>query len=79
MLGRHAVEQEGERQRAGDRDQVVLVVVERGNRRRAHDALARPATSTCSNCGEVKMPHRACVKCGYYKGREVIDTKGKTA
>jgi len=21
------------------------------------------------------MPHRACSKCGYYKGREVLDVK----
>jgi len=21
------------------------------------------------------MPHRACVKCGYYKGREVLDVE----
>jgi ribosomal protein L32 len=21
------------------------------------------------------MPHRACAKCGYYKGREVLDVK----
>jgi ribosomal protein L32 len=21
------------------------------------------------------MPHRACPKCGYYKGREVLDIK----
>jgi len=21
------------------------------------------------------MPHRACVKCGYYKGREVLEVK----
>jgi ribosomal protein L32 len=21
------------------------------------------------------MPHRACPKCGYYKGREVLDVK----
>jgi len=23
----------------------------------------------------MKMPHRACVKCGYYKGREVLEVK----
>jgi large subunit ribosomal protein L32 len=27
------------------------------------------------NCHEKKMPHRACVKCGYYKGREVLDVE----
>jgi large subunit ribosomal protein L32 len=47
----------------------------RRDRRRAHDALAVPATSTCSNCGEAKMPHRACPHCGYYNNRPVIETK----
>jgi len=47
----------------------------RRDRRRAHDALERPATSTCPNCGEVKMPHRACPKCGHYRGRQVIEGK----
>jgi large subunit ribosomal protein L32 len=45
----------------------------RRDKRRAHDALERPATSTCPNCGEVKMPHRACPKCGHYRGRQVIE------
>ena len=47
----------------------------RRDKRRAHDALARPATSTCPNCGEVKIPHRACSHCGYYRGRQVVDVK----
>lgn len=47
----------------------------RRNRRRAHDALAKPTSSTCSNCGEVKLPHRACKHCGYYKDREVIEVE----
>jgi large subunit ribosomal protein L32 len=33
----------------------------------------------CPNCHEKKLPHQLCRACGYYKGREVIDTKGKTA
>lgn len=47
----------------------------RRDKRRAHDALARPATSTCPNCGEVKLPHRACPSCGQYRGRQVIEGK----
>jgi large subunit ribosomal protein L32 len=47
----------------------------RRDRRRAHDALGRPATSVCPNCGEAKMPHRACPSCGEYRGREVVDTQ----
>jgi large subunit ribosomal protein L32 len=50
----------------------------RRDRRRAHDALAQPATSICSNCGEVKMPHRACGHCGYYNGRPVVEGRETT-
>ncbi|RMH20413.1 MAG: 50S ribosomal protein L32 [Acidobacteria bacterium] len=45
----------------------------RRDRRRAHDALTRPASSTCPECGEVKLPHRVCPHCGHYRGREVIE------
>lgn len=44
----------------------------RRDKRRAHDALTPPATSTCPECGEVKTPHRACPECGFYRGRQVI-------
>ena len=47
----------------------------RRDRRRSHDALTPPATSTCPECGEVKMPHRACGHCGQYRGREVMQPK----
>ena len=47
----------------------------RRDRRRAHDALSAPPRSVCSNCGEVKLPHRACPTCGHYRGREVVEAK----
>ncbi len=47
----------------------------RRNKRRAHDALTRPTASTCANCGEVKLPHRACPSCGEYRGRTVIEVE----
>jgi large subunit ribosomal protein L32 len=49
----------------------------RRDRRRAHDALASPATSVCPNCGEAKLPHRACGHCGHYRGRQVTEGKEK--
>ncbi|MGH7870985.1 MAG: 50S ribosomal protein L32, partial [Candidatus Binatia bacterium] len=45
------------------------------NQRRSHDALTRPQWSTCSNCGETVLPHRACSHCGFYRGRAVIQTE----
>lgn len=40
--------------------------------------MERPATSICSNCGEAKLPHRACPHCGYYNNRPVIEGKEAT-
>jgi large subunit ribosomal protein L32 len=45
----------------------------RTGKRRAHDALRRPGVAECPNCHETKLPHRACMHCGYYKGREVVE------
>lgn len=44
------------------------------NMRRAHDSIAAPGISTCPQCQEPKMPHRACANCGTYKGKEVINS-----
>ncbi len=30
------------------------------------------AMSTCPNCGALKLPHRVCPECGYYKGKQVL-------
>ncbi|MBI1748188.1 MAG: 50S ribosomal protein L32 [Acidobacteria bacterium] len=48
----------------------------RRDRRRAHDFLAPLHLSTCSNCHNPVMPHRACAHCGYYKGVQVINGRG---
>lgn len=47
----------------------------RKNQRRAHDHLTGAADSRCPNCHEQKLPHHACPHCGFYKGRQVIQTK----
>ncbi len=44
----------------------------RRDRRRAHDALKARDVVTCPNCGEPRLPHRVCPKCGFYQGREVL-------
>ena len=43
--------------------------------RRSHDFLTAVGVSECPACHEKKLPHRACPKCGEYKGRAVIDVK----
>ena len=37
--------------------------------------LKEPALVECPQCHALKMVHRACANCGYYKGRTVIATK----
>ncbi|MBW6468444.1 MAG: 50S ribosomal protein L32 [Anaerosomatales bacterium] len=43
--------------------------------RRATHSLDAPPSSTCPQCHQPKLPHRVCPECGYYKGKEVIDTE----
>ena len=43
----------------------------RDKRRSSVWKLDAPALSKCTQCGELKMPHRVCPVCGYYKGKEV--------
>ena len=31
-----------------------------------------PEDFKCPQCGELKMPHRICPACGYYKGKEIV-------
>lgn len=45
----------------------------RTGKRRAHDALTPPGVVVCPNCRELKLPHRACPFCGYYRGRQVVE------
>ncbi len=44
----------------------------RRDKRRTHDALGVPNLTPCPKCHEPKMPHQACLACGYYDGREVV-------
>jgi large subunit ribosomal protein L32 len=41
--------------------------------RRAYNSVLKlPQLSTCPQCGEAAVPHRACPSCGHYKGRKVV-------
>ncbi|OUX32943.1 MAG: 50S ribosomal protein L32 [bacterium TMED264] len=44
----------------------------RGRKRRTHYKSSLASTTKCPQCGSIKMRHRACLECGYYKGRPVI-------
>ena len=45
----------------------------RGRKRQAHDALKTKPMTECPHCHEMKLPHRVCPACGYYRGRQIIE------
>lgn len=46
----------------------------RSRRRRSINMkLHVPSLVECGTCGNKVMPHRVCPKCGFYKGKQVID------
>ena len=45
----------------------------RGRMRRTHYKIEANNTVKCPNCGEIIRPHRACSKCGFYKGKNVLE------
>lgn len=47
------------------------------NQRRSHHALNKLNLTTCSQCKESIKPHRVCLKCGTYAGKQVIDVESK--
>ncbi len=44
---------------------------------RAHHALNAVNLADCPKCGEKIMPHTACVNCGHYGDKKVIDVETK--
>ena len=43
--------------------------------RRTHLKKEVGALTLCPKCGATIRPHRACTKCGFYKGENVLNTK----
>ena len=41
-------------------------------KRRANWKLTIPGMVKCPQCQEYKLPHRVCMSCGSYDGKEVI-------
>jgi large subunit ribosomal protein L32 len=34
--------------------------------------LPKTSLSNCPQCKQPKVPHRVCIHCGFYKGREIV-------
>ena len=45
-----------------------------GKKRATLKAFAK-AMIRCDNCGQLKSPHCACPKCGYYRGKQITKIK----
>ncbi len=45
----------------------------RRDKRRTHYKATEPALSACSNCGAIKLMHRVCPECGFYRGQVAIE------
>jgi large subunit ribosomal protein L32 len=43
--------------------------------RRAHWKVEAPTYSACQQCRQPKLPHRVCPNCGFYAGRQVVETE----
>ena len=51
---------------------------QRGNTRFSNGYKAHSANLVaCPQCGELKVSHRVCKKCGYYDGELIIEKKEK--
>lgn len=47
----------------------------RRDKRRTHKKLSMPNIILCPQCQEPRLPHRVCLSCGTYNGREVLAIK----
>jgi large subunit ribosomal protein L32 len=43
------------------------------SRRSANNKLEAVNVQTCPNCYAAKLPHRACMSCGFYKDEQVVE------
>jgi len=49
----------------------------RDKRRSANSKLFAINLSVCPQCKKLKIPHRVCPHCGYYKGKPVVVVEAK--
>ncbi len=39
--------------------------------------LVAPTLVECGNCGNRILLHRVCPKCGFYRGKQIVEPKAK--
>ncbi|MCL4493113.1 MAG: 50S ribosomal protein L32 [Nitrospirae bacterium] len=49
----------------------------RRDKRRANWKGKLPTLAACPDCKELKEPHRACINCGSYNGKKVLEVVSK--
>jgi len=49
----------------------------RRDRRRANIKIKQTQLIKCKKCGALAIPHTVCRECGFYKGKEYINTMKK--
>lgn len=42
-------------------------------RRAINNRLTAGSLIECGSCGNLVLPHRVCPKCGFYRGKQVIE------
>jgi large subunit ribosomal protein L32 len=45
-------------------------------RQKINMRLDAPTTVECAGCGSRVVLHRVCPKCGFYRGKQIIEPKG---
>jgi large subunit ribosomal protein L32 len=46
----------------------------RTNKRRSQHKITKQTVNECPRCSAPKLPHRVCGECGFYAGREAVET-----
>ena len=47
-------------------------------RKAIHMKLKTPGLIACSNCGNRVLIHRVCPKCGFYRGKQILESEELT-
>lgn len=48
---------------------------QRKAKRRANWKLETPTLTECPQCHTLTAPHKVCISCGYYKGKQILEKK----